>query len=92
MVYGFLPHTECVVNKNNLKLGQNEKLVVVAFEPICMPKICFLEFLKFWFFYECLKILRRVNLFSKTQYAGNNFYCILSMRAIIFTPYSVCGQ
>jgi hypothetical protein len=37
MVLGFLPHIECAVNKKYLKLGQNKKLVVVAFEPICMP-------------------------------------------------------
>jgi hypothetical protein len=48
MVFGFLPHTECAVNKpENVKLGQNLKLVVVAFEPISMPTICFLEILKF---------------------------------------------
>jgi hypothetical protein len=38
MVLGFLPHIECAVNKKKcLKLGKNKKLVVVAFEPICMP-------------------------------------------------------
>jgi hypothetical protein len=42
MVFGSLPHTEGAVNpKKNLNLGQNLKLVVVAFEPICMPKMPF---------------------------------------------------
>ncbi len=29
--------------KKNLKLSQNQKLAVVAFEPISMPTMCFLE-------------------------------------------------
>ncbi len=44
MVLGFLPHTECAVKKKYLELGQNKKLVVVAFEPICMPTMSFLKF------------------------------------------------
>ncbi len=39
-----MPHTECAVNK--IKLGQNKKLVVVAFEPICMPTMSFSKFFK----------------------------------------------
>jgi hypothetical protein len=47
MVLGFLPHTECAVNKKKyLKLGQNKKLVVVAFEPICIPTMSFLKMFK----------------------------------------------
>jgi hypothetical protein len=80
MVFCFLPHTECA-EKKKLKLGQNKKLGVVDFKPICMPTICFLKILKFWFFYECFKILRRA-IFKQA----------LSMRAIIFTVYSVYEQ
>ena len=41
MVFGSSPHSECEVDKKNLNLCQNEKLVVVAFEPICMPTMPF---------------------------------------------------
>jgi hypothetical protein len=42
MVLGFLLHTECAVSKKKyLKLGQNKKLLVVAFEPICMATMSF---------------------------------------------------
>ncbi len=45
---------------------------------------CFEKFVKFWYFYECLTIPRRVNFSAKAQlcwqkflkpseYAGNNF-------------------
>jgi hypothetical protein len=42
MVFGFLPHTECAVNKKKFDARQNLKLVVDAFEPISMPTMCFL--------------------------------------------------
>jgi hypothetical protein len=38
------------------------------------------------------KILRRVHFLANTQYAGKNFYRLLSRRAKIFTAYSVCRQ
>jgi hypothetical protein len=42
MVFGYLPHTECAAKpKKNLKPGQNKKLVVVAFELICMSTMPF---------------------------------------------------
>jgi hypothetical protein len=31
MVFGFLPHSEWAANKKKLQLGQDKKLVVVAF-------------------------------------------------------------
>jgi hypothetical protein len=33
----------CGKQKKYMKLGQNKKLVVVAFEPICMPTMSFLK-------------------------------------------------
>jgi hypothetical protein len=33
----FAAYSVCGKQKKYLKLGQNKKLVVVAFEPICMP-------------------------------------------------------
>jgi hypothetical protein len=52
MVFGFLPQTECAVNKKkNLKLCKNSKLVVFAFEPISMPTMCF------WKNFEVLVLL-----------------------------------
>jgi hypothetical protein len=40
MVFGFLPHTKWAAKKK-LQLGQNEKLVVVDFWPICLLTMCF---------------------------------------------------
>jgi hypothetical protein len=67
MVFDFLPHTECAVNKKKLKLGQIQKLVVVAFEPICMLTMPFSKKFKFWFFYECLKSLGKLIFLAPTQ-------------------------
>jgi hypothetical protein len=44
----------------------------------------FLKNIMFCFF------LRRVIFLANTQCAGKNFYHLLSMRAVIFTAYSVC--
>ncbi len=89
----FAAYWVCGKQEKNLKLGQNLKLVVVVFEPISMPTMCFFgKILKFWFFYECLKNLRRINFLPHTQQAWNNFYRILSRRGIIFTAYSVGGE
>jgi hypothetical protein len=67
-----------------LKVPKREKLVVVAFGPRCMPTMCLRKILKFWFCYECLKILIRIHFFVKTQYAGEIFCRSLSMRLVIF--------
>ncbi len=40
--FGFLPHAEFSVKKIPSKLGQN-KLLVVNFRFICMPKMWFVE-------------------------------------------------
>ncbi len=37
----FAAYWVCGKQKKYLKLGQNKKLVVVAFEPICMPTVSF---------------------------------------------------
>ncbi len=69
---------------------------MVAFEPICMPTMCFLKILKFWFCYECLKNLRRENFCTAysvhvgdflphTQYTQEIIYRILSTRRRFFT-------
>jgi hypothetical protein len=39
-------------------------LLVVAFEPISMPTMCFLENFEVLVLYECLKSLGRINFFS----------------------------
>ncbi len=75
---------------------------MVAFEPkynVCLQCV-FWKNLKFWFFYECLTILRRENFCTAysvhvgdflplTQYSKEIFYRILSTRRRFFTAYSV---
>ncbi len=56
IVFGFLPHTECAVNKKKIQLGQNVKLIVVALEPICVPTMGFLKILQLWYFNEYIQI------------------------------------
>jgi hypothetical protein len=60
----FAAYWVCGKQKKYLKLGQNKKLLVGAFEPICMPTMSFSKMFKVRFFYECLKNLRRINFFS----------------------------
>jgi hypothetical protein len=77
VVFVFLQHTECVVKKK--KVEARPKLKVggsCSWAPVCMLTMFFFIF---WFFYECLKIYRRVNFSAKTQYVGKNFYCLLNM-------------
>jgi hypothetical protein len=92
-----LPHTEKAAFKNKkFAVGPKLKVSGGGFLAHIYAYNMFSEKFKFWFFYECLKILRKVHFFSEhsvsrqkilpsTQYAGNNFYRLLSMQAIIFT-------
>jgi hypothetical protein len=43
MVFGFMPHTECAVNKKKFEARPKLKVGGGAFEPISMPTMCFLE-------------------------------------------------
>jgi hypothetical protein len=64
--------------------------VVVAFEPISMPTMCFLEnFEVFSSFMNVKKVEEELIFLAPTQWAWDNFYRILSGRGIIFTAYSV---
>ncbi len=67
---------------------------------MCAHNGFFLKFLQFWFFYDCLTILRRVRFFTAysvdigdflphTQQTQEIFYRILSSRRRFFTAYSV---
>ncbi len=63
MVLGFFAAAK---QTKKFELGQNLKLVVVAFVPMCMLTMCFLEKkFKFWFVCERLKIVVRANFYSK---------------------------
>ncbi len=42
----FAAYRVCGKQKKYLKLGQNKKLVVVSFEPICMPTMPFSKIFK----------------------------------------------
>ena len=67
---------------------------------MCAHNVFIFLFFQFWFFYDCLTILRRVSFFtacsvdvgdflSHTQYTQEIFYRILSNRRRFFTAYSV---
>ncbi len=63
-VYGFLPHTECAVNKKKiLSKAKIKSWWWLSQSPYVCPQCVFL-FLQFWFFYDCLTILRRVTFFT----------------------------
>ncbi len=61
----FLPHTECAVNKKNWSLAKIKSLWWLLLSPYVCLQCLFWKKLKFWFFYECFKILRRIIFFSK---------------------------
>jgi hypothetical protein len=61
MVFGFLPHTECAVNKN--KVWSKAKIKSwwwLLLSPYVCLQCVFRKILKFWFFNECLKTPRRI--------------------------------
>jgi hypothetical protein len=83
----------CGKQKINFKPGQNSKLVVVAFEPIGMPTMCFWEnFEVFSSFMNVKKVKEELFFLAPTQWAWDNFYRIISGRGIIFTAYTVSGE
>ncbi len=55
----------------------------------CILTICFLKNCKVLFFYECLKVLRRVHFFSEHSVCGQNFL-LPTQYAITFSAYSAC--
>jgi hypothetical protein len=50
------------------------------------------DFDGFWFLPHTEFAIGQIIFLANTQYAGNNFYRILSRRGIIFTAYSVIGK
>ncbi len=68
---------------------------MVAFETICMPTMCFLQKVKFWFFYECLKTLRSVNCCTAysvyvedVRSTPRRFFTAYSVHAEYFLPHT----
>jgi hypothetical protein len=54
--------------------------------------VFFEKFLMFWFFCECLQILRRVHFFSEHSICGQQFLPPAQYAGNNFTAFSVCGQ
>jgi hypothetical protein len=74
MVFGFLPHTECVVNKiKNLGHAKIKSWWWLPWSPYVCPQCVFLKILQLGFFYECLKILRRIVFFTAYSVGVEDF-------------------
>jgi hypothetical protein len=88
--FKFWPRLKTIFIPRSLKTMRNN-LISPPYGPI---QNCFFTKSSYLiFFSECLKIEKEEFIFlENTQYAGQNFYSLLSMLAIIFTTYSVYGQ
>jgi hypothetical protein len=63
--FWFLPHTECAVNKKKFEARAKLKSWWwLLLSPYVCLQCLFRKKFKFWFFYECLKSLGRINFFS----------------------------
>jgi hypothetical protein len=55
---------------------------------MCAHNVIFENFLQFWFFYECLTILRRVSFFTACSVDAGDFFTAYSVAVGDFLPHT----